>query len=153
MTVTIPGALDLTPGRLARQLARVRRMNQCIIERDLGPRVVGKWYHNGYWGEDYLVLAINVDLDRGDWSITVANATELATGLRRTHRTAWDAQRDRPVLAGPVNFTKNYGTLDVCWTHRVVHRSPDGIGAAPCADQHSAWGFLPWSDLRERTSV
>lgn len=49
------------------------------------PRIVGGWYHNGYWHNDYTVIAIDGEFVTKQYD----------NGIIRRHSTAWDASKDR----------------------------------------------------------
>lgn len=62
------------------------------IADEIGPRQVGGRYHCGYWGQDYKVLAIEIDPKFiGGWEISV----KWDDGRITHHSTAWNARRDR----------------------------------------------------------
>ncbi len=72
----------------------------------IGPRIVGGRYHDGYWGNQYVVDAIYPTSDNpigwSGWAITCHDVTEVNTGKpcigpKRTHCTAWDSKRDRVI--------------------------------------------------------
>lgn len=66
----------------------------------VGPRVAGGRYLNGYWDEEYTVVAVHTDPDDvtavlgvpAPWAITVRYDGDHQN---RTHCTAWDPARDR----------------------------------------------------------
>jgi hypothetical protein len=60
------------------------------------PRVVGGTYRCGYWGQDYIVLAIT---DYADWRGR-SWRVRWADGHVTEHSTAWDARRDRVLSTG-----------------------------------------------------
>ena len=67
------------------------------IDDEIGPRVVGGRYWNGYWAKEYEVVAVHRGDDvpmmggwRSPWAVTVRDADG-----QRTHSTAWDPARDR----------------------------------------------------------
>jgi hypothetical protein len=62
--------------------------------REIGPRVVGGRYRDGYWQDEYTVLAIATDVPVWGWSMAV----KWSDGHVTQHCTAWDTRRDR-VLA------------------------------------------------------
>lgn len=94
-----------------------------------GPQVAGGRYRNGYWGEEYDVLAVHLGREGNpipwsNWSVTV----RWENGRITTHCTAWDARRDR-VLAQPTLAENLYPPFD----------GDDEAETGPCEAHTEPW--------------